>query len=531
MLEYRRLRAPSRDGEALIDPPFAAAGAILAENAARLRDAEVEIAGRPLAELAAEARRRLLEDAGRYTSAYRAAPAVSGSRPILLAGHQPLLFHPGVLFKNFAMSAWGREFGAAAINLIIDNDAAGAPSIRVPTGSLESPRLGSTAFDEPSARMPYEERRIVDREIFRSFGRRVAECIRPLIADPIVNRLWPYATQAGERSENLGRCLAEARHRLEGDWGLETLELPLSEICRTAPFTHFIAHLLADLPRFCDVHNDALREYRRVNRLRSRTHPVPDLAAEGEWREAPLWVWSQDDPMRRRLFARRSSSEEVELTDRGAWSLRLPLPKNGAARAAVERLMQLDIQGIRLRTRALTTTLYARLFLGDAFLHGVGGAKYDQLTDALIQRFFGAAPPTFFAVTATVRLPIDRPAATQDDLRRVGRQLRELRYHPEQYLDNSSPEAAPHVEQKRRWIAADPPPGARRDRHIGIEQANAALQPFVEKTRRRLEQERRVLSEEVAKAQLLGSREFSFCLYPQDYLPSLLHQLTGERRA
>src|SRR5690606_5915286 len=130
---------------------------------------------------------------------------------------------------------------------------------------------------------------------------------------PIVARLWPYAIEAHRRSDNLGRCLAEARRRLEGDWGLETLELPLSEVCRTAPFAHFLAGLLADMPRFCEVHNDALREYRRVNRLRSRTHPVPDLAMEGEWREAPLWVWSQDDPARRRLFVRRTSPVEVEL--------------------------------------------------------------------------------------------------------------------------------------------------------------------------------------------------------------------------
>ena len=45
------------------------------------------------------------------------------------------------------------------------------------------------------------------------------------------------------------------------------------------------------------------------------------------------------------------------------------------------RLAELSSRGIKLRTRALTTTLFARLVLSDMFLHGIGGAKYDQVTD------------------------------------------------------------------------------------------------------------------------------------------------------
>ena len=47
-----------------------------------------------------------------------------------------------------------------------------------------------------------------------------------------------------------------------------------------------------------------------------------------------------------------------------------------------------ESEGIRLRPRALTTTMYLRLAMGDLFLHGIGGAKYDQLTDRIIEHFF-----------------------------------------------------------------------------------------------------------------------------------------------
>ena len=50
--------------------------------------------------------------------------------------------------------------------------------------------------------------------------------------------------------------------------------------------------------------------------------------------------------------------------------------------------------------------MFARLFLCDLFIHGIGGAKYDQMTDAIIERFFGFAPPDYLTVTATAKLPI-----------------------------------------------------------------------------------------------------------------------------
>jgi hypothetical protein len=214
------------------------------------------------------------------------------------------------------------------------------------------------------------------------------------------------------------------------------------------------------------------------------------LTLDGDWCEAPLWVWSRESPARRRLFARRVSRREIELTDRRNWTTILPLAAGGAADAAVERLLELQRDGVKLRTRALTTTLYARLFLGDLFLHGIGGAKYDEVTDVLIRRFFGLTPPGFYAVTATILLPVPRPGATQDDVRRIDRGLRELRFHPEQHVNGSVPDAAAHMDAKRRWLAAALPRGAGHAKHQGIEQANAALQPFVETHRRRLLEER-----------------------------------------
>ncbi len=52
--------------------------------------------------------------------------------------------------------------------------------------------------------------------------------------------------------------------------------------------------------------------------------------------------------------------------------------------------------------------MFARLVLSDVFIHGIGGAKYDQLTDAIVRRFFGVEPPGYLVATATLKLPLPR---------------------------------------------------------------------------------------------------------------------------
>ncbi len=105
------------------------------------------------------------------------------------------------------------------------------------------------------------------------------------------------------------------------------------------------------------------------------------------------------------MFARRAANR-LELTDRAGWRCTLARPGDGDAARAVEQLGEARRHGVKLRPRALLTTLFARLLLGDQFVHGIGGAKYDQLTDALLERFCGVAPPAFITATATVRLPL-----------------------------------------------------------------------------------------------------------------------------
>ena len=133
-----------------------------------------------------------------------------------------------------------------------------------------------------------------------------ATWLHGIVPDPLMKaNSGRWRTSGAAATRNLGECLAQSRHVLEGQWGLETLEIPQSQVCALPAFHWFTAHLLANLPRLRDAYNSAVDAYRRVNRVRSANHPVPNLATDGEWIEAPFWLWSSASPRRRRLFVRR----------------------------------------------------------------------------------------------------------------------------------------------------------------------------------------------------------------------------------
>lgn len=531
-LRYRRLRAPREDRGVLIEPPASAVADLVAANTQQSEQACYDLQGRCLEAVGRLAREELLAGARRWTSSYRdvdAGPA-DPSRPIFLAGHQPELFHPGVWFKNFALSRFAEQHEAVAVNLIVDTDIFKRNSVLVPSGSIEDPHLASVPLDRAAAVIPFEEQRVQDREFFAGFGRRVTAHLDSFLADPLIREYWPLAVERIEETGNIGAALAQSRHALEGRWGLNTLEIPESWVCESESFRWLVAHILAQLPRFHAAYNSVVADYRRMHHIRSRSRPVPDLAAEGDWFEAPLWMWSVDAPRRRHLFARQRG-RELEISDRRGRQFRLAISPDASAERAVEQIQSLRQRGVKIRSRALLTTLWARLALGELFLHGIGGAKYDQVTDALIARFFGLEPPRYMVVTSTLRLPVDYPRVSDEDIRAVDRRLRELQWHPEDHFDAdgalsaTAPAIAELIAAKRRWIQTTPDQENYRQRFLELRRINAQLGAFLAPERERLQQERGRLAAAARAARILSSREFAFCLFPQAPLREMLFSL------
>jgi hypothetical protein len=584
-----RLRAPRENLSAVVEPHWDRVAALIQENRALRALPDYNMQGRPLSEIIRQARAQLLAAARRWTAAYRD-PGPLPDDPtdlIFLAGHQPQMFHPGVWLKNFTLGRLARLHRATAINLIIDSDAVAATSLRVPGGSPQNPSAAMLPFDRPVPVIPYEERRIEDRALFDSFGRRVREQMAGLVKRPLIEKYWPIVVRQSQDTDRLGDCLARARHIIEAQWESATLEIPQSWVCRLDSFHWLVAHLTAQLPRFLAVYNEAVREHRRRYRIRNASHPVPDLATDGDWLEAPFWIWSREDPRRKHLFVKPRAGDLI-LSDRQNVEVPLPLTDQSDASRAVEQLAELERRGVKIRSRALVTTLWARLVLGDLFLHGIGGANYDCITDRIIQRFFGRKPPGFMVISATLHLPIihsplstnlrsvpgegrgegqfktsplssgegqgegqfktsplslgegqgegnsaiKHPAGKKEDLRAIDHQLRDLTYNPQRYLagvfheSSSLPgQVQKLIDSKQQWIETHQTIENARTRCQAIRHVNESLQPWVAEQRRQLLVRRDQAAEQLRAEDILTWREYAFCLYPEETLRTFLDSL------
>ncbi len=523
---FREYRAPREHGEAFVEPAFDQALSTLQSNQRLLAKHTIFEAIRQ------KARRQLIEDAVRYTSVYRNLDWLTGlsvdgllERPIVMAGHQPVLFHPGVWFKNFALSHVAQQTGALAINLVIDNDVASGSSIRVPSLASEASQASyvSVPFDDAGGGVPYEQTTIQNRDVFECFDERLTTIVTPLVQQPCVDRLWYHARAAIERCGVAGCAMAQARHGLEGELGLQTLELPLGVVCRTTAFAEFVLSILSELPRFQRCYNGAANAYRKEHGIRSTAHPVPNLDEQDGWFEAPLWVYGNQSPVRRPVWV-RLRDDQLVISDRAEREIEIDIrfPK-----LAAEKLSSMITPEFKLRPRALLTTMYARLVLSDLFMHGIGGAKYDQLGDQIIHSFFMVDPPEFMVMSATVKLPIDHASDHRTRVRQLKRELRDTRFQPERFANVADLEPSLIV-RKQHLLDNQPRPGGRGQWHREITEINRKLSDCLEDRRSRIATELENARRQASSEAVLSSREHPFCVFPLQHLKNTFSKLLDQ---
>jgi len=527
-IERRRLRVPRGDRQALIRPEPAALPALVRRNQDLLASYRFDLApGAPgFHEFRAAARAEVVALARRYTARWGVTvPEWREPKPIILSGHQPRPFHPGVWIKNFLAGELASAVGGVALNLNVDNDEAHVQVFRLPARDLvckmggDEVRTVEIEFASHASGVPFEEQ--------------PAGAIRPQTVDDVLALVpatalgdafrdcWQRLVQAVPEAASLGEAFVVARRRLEERLGLANLELPVSVLSDTSAFRLFVAAMLRRREDFFAAYNDSLHEFRRVYRERSPAQPVPDLAREGPRMELPYWVWRAGEP-RRRLW--------VEPTPEGGLALAAedePVGRLGPAdladpAAGAERLAGLRRSGWKIRPRAISMTLFVRLAVGDVFIHGVGGALYDQITDGIIERLFDVRPPEIILASATVRLPLETFPATPADLSAAQRAVRDWRCNPDRLLPEGvrrGGEAKALIEEKRRLIATR---GRARDerRRVWqrIREINGRLLALAPEQPDAAQRELDRIRREVRYNAVLTNREYPFCLYPAEDL-------------
>jgi hypothetical protein len=551
-------RVPREDRGVYIRPPPRELPALVERNRRLLASWTFEFAGGPLSEFRAAARRELIGLAQTFARGHGlGCDAAAENGPVIVTGHQPGLFHPGVWIKNFLASALARAVGGTALNLSVDNDEAAGLVLRFPVreGGADDPpgavaeevRTAGVRLADVGPGMAYEEVSV------RSLRQQAAEEVRAALAPgPMADgfwRWWKLLAEAAPRAANLREALVVARRRLEEACGTRNLELPVSRLADGVAFRLFVAEMLRRHEELFAAHNESLAEYRRVYRERSAAQPVPDLAREGARIEMPFWVWRAGEA-RRRLWVEPADDTRAPLAtaslrqagrlngltlfaeteEMGTIDVRARRGSGGRP-ADVEQLAALRRAGWKIRPRALTLTLFARLAVGDVFIHGLGGGLYDKITDGIFERLFGVRPPEIVLASCTVRLPVEAYPSTPRDLEAARRRVRDWRFNPDRLLagaDGSRAEATALIDEKWRLIrereATRDGRGRAWRRIRAINESLASLAPGGP----------RAAAENLARVErelewnaILQNREYPICFYPAEELAEFYRDVTS----
>ena len=512
-LKYRRIRAPKNHGEVLHLPESSNWPDTWNANL-KLNFDGAAFHSNSLADLRHSGRQEIAAAALKFTRQYRDVELDDrdGSK-IVMSGHQPSLFHPGVWYKNFVLDHLGQRFQCLPINLIVDNDVATTAHVNVPILDNNNAFLKPVRFDESGVATPFEHRQIINEQQFKAFSHSITQSISPMVANPIIGKLWPYVLQNND--SNLGLAIAKGRHRLEQDFGLQTLELPLSSLAETNAFTAFAWETISRHRDLQLIYNSTIQTYREIHKIKNQAQPLPELTQNDDWFETPFWVWTVDKPIRRSLFV-RNHSDQLELSD--LENLRATVSSNATAQQFGEQVRR----HFCLRPKALMTTMFSRLIASDLFIHGIGGSKYDQLTDEIALQFFKTQLPDYLTISGTFMIQHQILPITKNQLSATRDEIRQLYFHPEKFLQESDPQSDRWAQQKKEWINQELPRGQRLVRHQAIVEANQHLHAQVADTKSKRHSELQQLTDQFPVSKVLNSREFSFCLYSED----LIHELS-----
>lgn len=506
-----RWRAPREDGTTLVVPAWQHLPELIAENQRSLTQSSLRWKDRSLAEVRQLAWDGLNIELTRWAGELGcSSPALL--RPLIVTGHQPELFHPGVWAKNVAISKLAKEVNGSSFNINVDSDVAKTTTLKIPT--IDSEGYDQTfRFSDANPPLPYEEWICEDEASFSQ----LPDLVQPVAGkwpwQPVLPIFWQTAVEAKRLTKNLPERWIIARRTWENAHGFSNHELTMSRWCRTEFFGWLVNQFITEHARFASIYNEELHAYRKEHRIRSVNHPVADLLVTSDLIELPFWVWQTGTIQRGRLCARQLDGK-TQLV---------------ALIAGKETLVSLDsglstqhFSGWKIRPKALITSMMFRLFLSDLFVHGIGGAIYDELTDRIFARFWNVKLPRFAIVTATLRLPWDRQSVTADDPRQLRQTLRSLQWNPDRFLNSSTDNEALALKKQKQHLMTTSVEGEElKDRHDQYESIRAQLAPYVANEQHRIDATLVQTLQQLKRDEHHFSREHPWVLYPEQELTRL----------
>lgn len=534
------LNTPQKHGEQLLYPTIGEMLKAIDINRVVLSQSSLQILDSDLPSMRREARQELGEVVRCYAQKLRPGKAGGGevtydavgdySTPLILTGHQCQFYHCGILIKYTLADFLARAIGGVVWNVAVDSDLPKHSSLSVPIDSAGKLSVQHLPFCPDQLSMPVE---LLPVPSVAEVGGIVAKLRSLTVPEKLkqpMARLVETLERIAGRGGNLGEFFVLLNRYLAEAINVSWCDLPLSEMSGSSAFTGFFLDLLLQRRRMSSCYNQALGEFRAANRVRNQSQPLPDLTIDDNKIEMPFWIL-REQHSRSSLYVYESAGK-IFLGDQDNALLEIPAEAFEPNMQAVGQLRRLLKEGnMALRPKALMLTAFVRLFLADYFVHGIGGGRYDQVTDGFIRLFYGVEPPRFAVASATIHLFADcEPSLTAIDTERsrIQRLKRELLYNPQRHIDDSvagQADVAKLLEQRRQAVedsrklrSANGSAQQRRAAFEKIRDVNEQLSGLLDKKRQELLAAEKRMTAQLENANVSANREFFFGLFDRKEL-------------
>jgi len=453
-MERQFLKVP-QNKQIFLSPSADKMGSLLEENKKFFSKYSFAILTQPFREVRENCRKEVIRKALKFSSKFD--PNIeekicSTPRYIIQTGHQPAFFHPGIWIKNIFLNELLKSpllDRCLGVNIILDNDICKDLNLSLPAlpsnGNLIVEEI-SFLFSTLAPNLPFEQYPCPSLELIFKFNRDIIHRLKPLELEnkDIINNFKYFAQclenssrlcSQNHRESNLGEFLGLARHLYEQEIDPAYLEIPFSQICDSDEFLSFFLEIIKNIKSFSDIYNKKLDEYRKLFKIRNRAHPSPNLMIKENLTEIPFWIWKEGDE-RTKIFILKE--EEKNYLYNASYGKIFLIEKDGL-KSLFSLKTILKQRGLKIRPKALLLTLFNRLFISDLFIHGLGGAKYDLVTDEIIREFFKVEPPHFLVVSCTLHLNFKSfPGTSDSKIPALKKKIRDLEFNPERYVNELS---------------------------------------------------------------------------------------------
>jgi len=440
--------------------------------------------------------------------------------------------HCGIWAKNLAACRFAEAVDGGSLHLVLDHDICDTAMVLPEQNSDGNWRFERLEIESEQRDVPLEFRQLPQRTHFRRF----VDAVVNARTGQLCAAAWPECEMLSNDKisglNNIAELITYLQSLLNAALGLNIMYLPVSMLSQSDAFVNFVIPIMVDATGLASSYNSAVSTQiaeQRDNHGGKLRFLLIDITTG--LTELPFWLVSPNGK-------RGSLCVTVDKTGKirvGTASNELGNLDSASQSGKVHQFKQiLQQSGYRLRPKAVSLTLFVRLFLADWFIHGIGGAFYEGVTDYIIQNYYRKNALRFGVATCTMMLPLSNtPGSTKDNLSQLKHKLHNIKHGPERYIEDSVLKRQPVVSlvrEKEQLIhqATDSslPSSARRSAWDSLSVINEKLLQYAKGTAEMLKKRIAELETDTISQEACDHREYFFGIFPKERLDKVAASVT-----